>query len=75
MKRLTKVYLLHFIYEFEDGHEDVILLGVFSSKNEARTALMGLKNKFKSKFLQKQFIIDENKVDRLSWEEGFVTLD
>ena len=74
MKFLKKVYLLHFVYEFEDGHEDVILLGVFSSRKKARAALLRLENNFELKFIRNQFVIDENSIDRISWEEGYITI-
>ena len=35
-----KIYLLHHINEFEDGSEDIKLLGVFSSKKKAQDAFI-----------------------------------
>ena len=71
MKQLKKVYLLHFVYEFEDGHENIILLGVFSSRIKAKEALLRLKSNYKIKPISKYFVIDENTVNRMRWEEGF----
>ncbi len=75
MKQLVKLYLLYFVYEFEDGHEDVMLLGLFSSKNKALQASRALKNKFGGGFFRKRLVISESRINRLSWEEGFVTVD
>lgn len=71
MKDLKKVYFLYFVHEFEDGHEDTVLLGVFSSKIKAKIALSNLVNKF----MEKKLTIFESRVGRISWEEGFVTLE
>lgn len=75
MKNLEKVFLLHYVYEFEDGHEDVKLLGVFSSKEKAQSALSDIIKIPELKKNKKNFIIDEDKTDLLGWTEGFITVD
>jgi hypothetical protein len=72
---MKKAYLLYFVYDFDDGHEDTILLGVFSSKEKAKNALSELKKKPEFKGLSKGFVIDKNTIDRVSWEEGYTTID
>lgn len=71
MKALKKVYLLYFIHEFEDGHEHTVLLGVFSSKIKAEDALLSLNNKL----IQEKLAVYESRLERLSWQEGFATVD
>jgi predicted transposase YdaD len=75
MKQLKKVYLLHFIYEYEDGHEDTILLGVFSNKLKAEEAKNELIELLKTISLSKYTSIDEITIDRLNWEDGFVSMN
>jgi len=72
---LEKVYLLDYVYEFEDGHNEVKLLGVFSSEAEAKQALSNLMKNPKLKEISNLFTISENKIDRLGWIEGFITVD
>ena len=40
---MKKIYFLDYVYEFEDGHDDIKLLGVFSSKENAKLALAKIK--------------------------------
>lgn len=74
MKKLSKVYLLDFIDEFEDGHDDVILLGVFSSKAQATAMQSKLRGRFGAKRLSKQITINACKMNSLFWKEGFITV-
>jgi len=73
MKNL-KIFLLHYVYEFEDGHEDVKLLGVFSSKKKAQAALSDVIKIPELKKMKKNFIIDVDKINWLGWTEGFITI-
>ncbi len=75
MQNLRKLFLLYYVYEFEDGHEDVKIIGAFSSKEQAKIGLSNIKKIPELKEAKKYFIIYENSINRLSWEEGFVTVD
>ena len=72
-KTLT-VYMLHHVHEFDDGHEDVKLIGVFSSEQHARDALAQVKDQPGFRECPEGFEISESVVDRLGWVEGYVTL-
>lgn len=65
------LYLLYFVQEFDDGHEDVKLLGVFSSEENAEKALAIIKDIPEIKHIKNQFEIHEDKIGRLAWTEGF----
>lgn len=69
---LKKVYFLYYVYEFEDGHDDVRLLGVFSSKEKASTALQNIKKNPDCKKIKNLFSILQIIIDRLGWTEGYV---
>ncbi|NGX31421.1 MAG: hypothetical protein K940chlam8_00789 [Chlamydiae bacterium] len=75
MKILKKVYLLHYVNEFEDGHDDVKLIGVFSSKEKAKRALKKIKKNPLLKRIHNKFEINECRIGLLGWTEGFVTFD
>ena len=67
------LYLLYFVQEFDDGHDDIKLLGVFSSQQSAEKALAIIKDIQEMKNIQNQFEIHEDKIGRLGWTEGFFT--
>jgi len=72
MKKLKKVFLLHYVYEFEDGHEDIKLLGAFSSREKAKKALSHIKKIPELKKIKKNFVIYSNRIDLLGWREGYI---
>lgn len=75
MKTLKKIFLVHFVYEFEDGHDYVKLVGVFSSKEKAEKALLDIKSNSKLTKSCKYFNIHEYTINRVGWTVGFTTLD
>lgn len=75
MNNLKKAYLLFFVYEFKDGHEDIILLGIFSTKSKANEAISKLKKNPELKSMSKYLVIDENLIERVSWKEGYITVE
>ena len=60
--------------EFDDGHDDVKLLGVFSSQQKAENALVMIKNIIDMQNIQDQLEIYESNTDLLGWTEGFITI-
>ena len=72
------VFMLWHIYEQRDGtgiHNEEKLIGVFSSKANAREAIERLKDKegFRDRPLS-CFEIHKTTVDRISWEDGFAAV-
>jgi hypothetical protein len=73
---MTTVFLLQHVHEFEDGHEDVKLIGVFSSEALARAAQQKVADQPGFRDLPAGFEISECRVDddHLEWSQGYVTL-
>ena len=71
----TDVFLLWHTHELTDGfgaHEEVKLIGVFSSEAKAREAMELLKDKEGFRDYPPQcFLIDRTKLDRPGWTDGF----
>ena len=74
MNNLKKIYFLDFVYEFEDGHDDIKLLGVFSSKKNAKLALEKIKANPEYKKITKYIVISEDSMETLGWEDGYMTV-
>lgn len=72
---MRTVFMLWHVHEFEDGHEDVKLLGVFSSKDKAEAALHEVEYQPGFKELPDGFSISEIDIDHIQWKEGYVTVD
>ncbi len=72
MNNLKAVYFLYYVYEFEDGHDDVRLFGVFSSREKAKKALSNIKKNPKYKRIKNLFSIHQITINRLGWTEGYV---
>ena len=68
------VFLLHHVHEFDDGHEDVKLIGVFSSREKAQLALDAVRQQPGFRDLPAGFEINIQTLDQVSWSEGYVTL-
>ncbi len=69
---LEKVYFLYYVYEFEDGHDEVRLLGVFSSREKAKIALQNIKKNPDCKKIKNLFSMHQVTIDKLGWTEGYV---
>jgi hypothetical protein len=71
----NRVYILHHVHEFEDGHEDIKLIGIFSTKQKALNVLESYKTLPGFKQNIDGFSVNEYTIDRSGWNEGFVTMD
>jgi hypothetical protein len=69
-----KVYVLHHVNEFDDGHEDIKIIGVYSTEEKASEALEARKNLPGFRDNIAGFSIDEYTINRSGWGEGFTTL-
>lgn len=74
---LSDVFLLWHTHDLTDDcgtHEEVKLIGVFSSEKKAKDTIVQLKDKegFRD-FPMNCFEIDKMKVDQSSWSDGFFT--
>ncbi len=67
------VYVVHHVHPFDDGSEDVKLIGVYSSLASATAAVARLKLQPGFADHPAGFHIDPFDVDKDHWTEGFVT--
>lgn len=70
------VYMLEHTHEFEDGHEDLKLIGHYSSRAKAEAALTLVRDQPGFRDLPQGFTIWEIEVDSdvIGWPEGYVTI-
>ena len=72
--RRAKVFVVHHAYETDDAGEETKLIGVFSMNASAKSAVASLLDKPGFAIYPKEFVIDAYEVDRIHWEEGFVSV-
>ncbi|MDB5327809.1 MAG: hypothetical protein JWM57_3378 [Phycisphaerales bacterium] len=70
----TTVYLLEHEHEMPAGHDDVKLLGIYSSQAKAERARERLRLQPGFREWPNGFIISSHQVDQDELTEGFVTL-
>ncbi len=72
---MTTVFMLSHVHEFEDGHEDLKIIGFYSSKMKAEEVLAKVQDQPGFRSHPKGFSIDEFTVDsgHIVWPEGYVT--
>jgi len=68
---MDSVFLLWYVREV-NGDEDELLIGVYSSEQEARSAIERLKSRPGFLDNPEGFQIHPRNLNRDSWEEGFV---
>jgi hypothetical protein len=75
MEKLV-VYEVTHTHEFEDGHEDVKSIGIFSTRANAEIALDRVRDKPGFRDYPDGFDISEHEVDSdyLGWQEGYVAI-
>jgi hypothetical protein len=71
---LTKVYVLQHMHSLIDGGEDIKLIGVYSSRDNAQAAITRLTNASGFSEAPSGFHIDEYQIDKDQWVEGYSTL-
>ena len=67
------LYSLHHVHEFGDGDEDVKLIGIYSSKENAEAAIERVRNQPGFREHPGGFQISRCILDKDYWTEGFVT--
>jgi hypothetical protein len=68
------VFLLEHVHEWRDGHEDVKLIGVYSTVAAAQRGLDMVKSQPGFSECPGGFSINEHTLDHTSWLEGYVTI-
>ena len=71
---MAKVYVLQHVYSVDESAEDVKLIGVYSSRENAQAAITRLGQAPGFSEAPAGFHIDEYQVDKDQWVEGYSTL-
>jgi hypothetical protein len=71
---MKSVFIVHHVHEFEDGHEDHKIIGVFTTQEAAAVALAQVKDQPGFKECLQGFEITEWQLNRVGWPEGYVTI-
>ena len=81
LKMSAKVYLLQHLHIHEDGEESALIIGIFSTRERAESAVERLSGQpgFRDHpgIMSDEgegFYISERSLDDISWEEGFITM-
>ncbi len=69
-----KVFVLQHVHTFDDGEEDVKMIGVYSSHEQAESAIERLKSQPGFADTPEGFEIDPYVLDEDHWTEGYVTV-
>lgn len=70
---MTDVFLVHHVHQLPDDEEDVKLLGVFSSEENAALAIDCARDLPGFSEAPDGFSVSKYQVDKRTWTEGFVT--
>ncbi len=70
---MKTVFILHHTYEL-DGHYEIKLIWVYSTKEQAKLAITRLKEKDGFKYRPTGFEISKYKLDQDTWVDGFATM-
>ncbi len=71
---MARVYVLQHTHEMDDGAEDVKLIGVYSSRENAQAAIERLGRAPGFSDAATGFHIDEYQLDQDQWVEGYSTI-
>jgi hypothetical protein len=69
---MNSVFLLWFVHAPDTDNEDELLIGVYSTEEDARAAIGRLKDKRGFVDAPDGFLIDPYEINRDHWEEGFI---
>jgi hypothetical protein len=70
-----KVWILYHVHEWDDGHEDIKLIGVFESREDAQRAQTLVADQPGFRDLPEGFEINEHALGDVSWLEGYITVE
>ncbi len=68
------VYVLQHVHEFKDGEEDVKMIGVYSTQEQAEAAVGRMRLQPGFSDTPKGFCIDRYPLDQDHWSEGYITV-
>ncbi len=70
---MKSVWLLQHIHEFDDGSEDVKLIGAFASREEGEAAQAAVASQPGFSEMPQGFSLNECRLGVIYWPEGYVT--
>ncbi len=71
----NSVYLLQHVHRFPNQDEDVKILGIFATREDAETAIAGYKSLEGFKDTPDDFSIDRYELNKREWVEGYMTVE
>jgi hypothetical protein len=69
-----EVFVLQHVHTFDDGEEDVKMMGVYSSQEQAEAAIERLSKKPGFSDVPEGFVVDRYVVNQDCWTEGYVSM-
>jgi hypothetical protein len=70
-KSYVYVFLALHVFRYEDGHDNVRLIGIFSSARKARDAIRRVRNKPGFRDRKRGFEVSRCWLDHVHWTEGY----
>ena len=74
MSQSNPIYLVQHVHSTEEGEEDVKIIGIYSTKEEAENAVRRLQSKPGFSSQPDNFYIDAYVVDADHGTDGFITI-
>ncbi len=72
---MDRVFILTHTHEFDDGREDVKMIGAFSTRAKAEEAVLRLGTQPGFRDHPRGFHVETYDLDVAHWLEGFVTIE
>jgi hypothetical protein len=73
-RRRMVVFIVQHVHKFDEGEENVKMIGVYSTQEQAERAVERLREQPGFRDVPTGFSIDPYIVDEDNWTEGYVTL-
>jgi hypothetical protein len=70
---MDEVFILRHANEFEDGHEDVKIIGIYRTRADAQAVLVWIKEGPGFRDHLDGFAIEPYVLNRTEWRDGYVT--
>jgi hypothetical protein len=70
---MDTVFVLRHVHEFDDGHEDLKIIGIYRTRQDAESVLEWVKEQPGFRLHVEGFSIDEWPLNQTGWREGFST--
>lgn len=72
---MDRVFIVTHSHEFDDGHEDVKMIGAFSAREKAEAVVSRLRTEPGFRDQPEGFHVEPYELDVDHWSEGFVTVE